>query len=455
MDHITQANEAPEAPKASSIKAAAAARKAKRVASLSDMGISSYGRIERDDTQLLISLVETHPRQFWNAVKRPLTDRMGDERWELFRAFEGKEALLRAGLWLTSKNSRIDGVGRNESLQRMLAMTLALPGKREGFYLSRVEAAKQQLSQVSAGDVFFTITAPAIAGNAAATLALAKLMPDANSADKQEARRHTYGQTSFAGSGMHDQTAMSKSLAFIRAQVKGKPAEKPEREKICSNPFFWIAHRYLECSKAKSPEAALWREAGEILIRRCPKMGESTEALPLLIGIEPFRKVLMETRPTLGSPSFYCFHRDEIILDALRLSSKKETAEVIAYANTGERPVIRVSAAAQGGKESSWLSSGFPAWALALLAGRAPDPAWMPAPDSEEAKAEFSMPKALAEKAKAGSVKGRDVDSGRFPSGTAKFNAARLCKALGHAWEAQPEPAPAKPAARKPRAKGA
>lgn len=439
------------------VRAAAKARKERRFGSLSDLGLSTYGRFEREDAQVLISVVKTHPRQFWSMVRRALTDRMGDDRWSLFGAFEGNEPLLRAGLWLVSKNSRIDGVGRNESLQRMLSMTLALPGKREGFYLARVEAAKAQLAKISAGDMFYTIAGPAMTGNAAATLALVKLMPDAKSADKEEARRHTYGPTSFAGYGMRDSAAANKCLAHIKAQAKGKPTELPERETRCSNPFFWIAHRYEAALKAKSPEAAMWREAGEILVRRCPGLGESTETLPLILGIEPFRKALMEARPQLGSPSFYSFHRDEIILSALRMADKKQTAEIIAYVDTGARPTMRVSGMDEAGKPASWITSGFPAWALALLAGKKPEAAWMPAPGSEEAKAEFAMPKALAEKAKAGGVKPRDVNTSNIPGGSAKFNAARLCKALGHEWGAEPEAAAEakKPAARKPRSKPA
>lgn len=451
MSEIIQDNAADAASQGETPVAPARAKKTRRHANLWDLGFSSYGERSRDDSLLLVALVDSHPRQFWEQAKRCLTDRSYDRDWAVLAAFAGRETLIRAGLWLASKSSRIDGVGRNEGLQKMLSLALSLPGKSDAFYLARIESAKARLAQVSASEAFYAIASPAALGNAAATLALAKLMPDANSKDREEARRHTYGETSFGRGRFAERSVENKEIALIKAQAKGKSVEPMDWSKGTRHPLFWIAHRFMAASKAKSPDAALWAEAGEMIIRRCPKMAECERALPLMLAIPQFRKALIEIRPQLGSPSFYCFHRSEALIEAFRLADKKDVAEIIAYANTGDSPKLMVPTDPKSTNLPMWTgSAGLPAWALALLAGKAPDAAWMPVPGSLEALAPMPLPKAQVEKASLGRLRGAELD--RYPNErAARYDAAKLCKALGHSWE---PPAEAKAeAAESPREK--
>lgn len=276
---------------------------------------------------------------------------------------------------------------------------------------------------------------PAAAGHGAAVLALAKLMPDAASTDREEARRHTYGQTHFSHQGMHNRAAMATAIAVIDGQAQGLSPQIPGPRDICRNAFFWIAHRHLKAQTLgdQSEQAKAWTQAGALLVQRCPCITEGEQSLSLVLGIEPFRKALMERAPKLTQASHFGFRRESTLGQALQMARSGDVAEIIAYCDAAS-PSRMLDAPKDAPIDSPKSYSKLPSWAFALLAGHAPDASWMPAPGSEEARALFKIPTAMVDQSRAGTMKFEDHDLGR--SGAAAYDAAKLCKGLGHAWDA-------------------
>lgn len=421
-----------EPASAASAQAGARAKKTKRSADLSDLGVSSYGEWSREELEFVSSLARTHPRQFWSSAKRFLTERSAQDRsLTALNAFKHSEVLLRAGLSLALKKSGMNGFGSNLAIESMLSGCLALPNKSEAFYLERARSAAAQLSKTSASSIFSILLAPAVAGNASAALAMAQQMPSAGSANPDEARRHTYGASGFASHGLNDSAHNAATIAFIHAQENGlSPKPLPARER-CSNAFFWIAHRYLESQAAGSASASLWEQAGCLIAQRCPSIADGTQTLALALGIEPFRKALMAGRPVLSNPSFYGFHRPQILLDALQMAPAAEVAEILQYASSGRSPELQASS---DPALPPAFTAGLPGWSIALLAGHTPDPAWMPEPESPEALGVFKLPKAVIALAKSGALAPSRMEREWMGDTGASLNAAKLCKALGRAW---------------------
>lgn len=389
--------------------------------------VSTYGERSEEDIQTIVLLAAKHPRQFWAAAKPLLSDRCRDRHYPILRAFFGHESLARAGLSFAAKHSRSDGVGRNDTLQILLDAALSIPGKSPAYYLNRIERARPLLSRVSAGDIFEAVFQPALGNNPHA--ALARLMPAFDSPDREEARRHTYGQTSFASKGLYNEQAMAEARAIVHAQTHGLPARIPARRDLCDNAFFWVARRYHETHQAGQPEAALWREAGCILIQRVPRLIENTHTLALCLGLEPFRQALGERAPKLGSPGNFWSSREVLVGEAFLLASHGEAKGIIDYLATGQTSKI-APAEATAEPTTPRYNHGCPDWALALLAGHPPDPAWMPAPASLEFEATFQIPKALADKSRSGSICAEDFKIIERDSG-ARYDATRLLKELG------------------------
>lgn len=356
-----------------------------------------------------------------------------DSEHVILKAFAGHEALLRAGLSLSIGKTNTDGLGQNRVLSKLLSMTLVLPGKSRQFHRLRVASAAKSILTVSASEVFSMISGPAVAGNAEGALALAELMPDENSPDPSQSKRHRYGVCGFFHMGLNDDHEKAVALAVVHARVNGMVLKIDHKESVPRNAFFWIAIQAREARQAGHSDADVWEAAATLLVSRCPDgVVEGSETLSLALGSRVLRNALIKVRPKLGDPGSYCFHRESTLVSALQEVPAGEVGEILAYAESA----VRYTRIPPKGKTSvrESFEYGIPGWALALLAGHKPDPAWMPSPGDPEALGVFKMPRAFIEASKSGALRSSDLDHWRGRENSASFDAARLCKELGHGF---------------------
>lgn len=405
-----------------------------RSATLESLGVTNYGERSALTSSMLGALAGSHPRQFWKGAKIIITGRWTDTDYAMLRAFSGHEVLLRAGLRLAVKQSYKDGMGGCRALTTLLSMTLALPGQTAEFQRLRVASTQKSLITLSASDLFKTLSGPAMAGHAEATLALAQLMPDENSPDPQQARRHRYGQCGFFNSGLHDPSANANAKAEMHARINGMPLNQYLTDKKCTNAFFWIAHQAHEARLVGSFDANVWEAAGTLLVSRCPAgVIEGDNTLAIALGSKVWRDALKIVKPQLQDASFRFFNRKEVLLKALLEAPGQEVAEILDYVAPG--PASKPASKETVLEWATPVDTEPPGWALALLAGHAPNSEWMPKEESISEKA-FKIPLALVSAAKAGELTGRACERWGMSSKGSSFNASKLCKALGYKFEA-------------------
>lgn len=424
-------------------------KKTPRHANVADLGLSAFSRlaseISREDAELVASLAENHPRQFWMAASNVLKDRVSDNVLPIFASFKNRPVLIRAALlFLANKNTR-PRVSRCLASFAIAGHALSLPGMRASFYKARLDNLRSQLQDAAASDIFELIAAPALAGNALGALCAAQAMPDARSSVPGEARRFTHGQTSFAAHSHLPREDAALFIARIHAQANGIPAASSVGFSArFANAFFLIAHWHRECLATGHSDAAIWRDAGILLIERVPALAESSIALPLILGIDAFRNAFRATLdlppPSVAQAS--CRGplplTDSCIFEALAMAPEASATEIIGFAKTlaNGRHKARLQPSSEFPARSLFVG-GIPIWAIALLAGKEPSSSWMPELGSEEALAEIRIPKAWTVRAKDGSLNGLDLmrhlGPDEIPRG-ALFDAAKLCKAVGRSW---------------------
>jgi hypothetical protein len=423
-------------------------KKTPRSANLSDLGLNwSYGEKDPHEAELVAALASTHPRQFWDAAKHCLKDRPRDNEHLVVQAFSGREALVRAGLSYARKHGYNDShgyghnrYGRNPAYETMVAHAMALPGKSARFQELVAARADKRFSKLHASEIFATILEPARAGNAYASLLLARLLPDSSSTDSEQAKRHENGRTGFASMDVYDSPERALTVALIHAQTHGidpsiaakaaKSRGRPAR--LSGNAFFWIAHRHLEESAAGSPSAGIWAQAGVEIVRRCAKgLSQGPETLALALGIKPFRDALLASRPQMGDRHYWS--RDQALFEAFKLCAHDDVKTICDYAATGPSPTIADLDPTKPDAPRRY-QGGLPSWALAVLAGHSPDPAWMPQSGAIEAQTLFKIPKSSMDMAKLGTLSGQQVDRLGYSSSGASYDAPKLCKSLGHSW---------------------
>jgi hypothetical protein len=416
-------------------------KKTPRAAPSLGMLLGRLGKeISRQDARLLTALSQTHPRQFWSAAKDLLSwSHPEDEALQVLRACASHPTLLRAGLSVASKVSKTDGVGSNPTLSILLGASLRLKNKSPQYHEERMRSAAQLLSGVSASDMFHLLVEPAEANNAHATLAAARAMPDAH--NPQEARRFTYGQTSFASAGLMGESKLL-ARAFIQAQAAGLQGIPATRRERCDNAFFWIAHRHREALASGSVDAPTWAEAARLLVRRAPKLAEDGATLSLILASEELRPLLPATPSKRHFSGWW--NQTRLCFETLSMAQGSAVAPILNYFGPDlNSKLVEADAGENAPKARSgapkMFSGGLPGWAVALLAGHAPEASWMPAPDAEAARATFKLPRALVAKARDGSMLESDLSGPTLGASGASFDASSLCKALGHAWGPAPK----------------
>lgn len=438
-------------------------KKTHRHANVADLGLSAFrwsAEISREDAELVASLAENHPRQFWMAASAILKNRLSDNVGPILASFEKRPVLIRAALLLLAHRQARPDDSRCQAALAIAGRALALPGMRPSFYQARLDNLRPLFQGVAASDIFELIAAPALAGCARGALCAAQAMPDARSPTPGEIRRFTHGQTSFAAHSHLPRENAALFIARIHAQANGMPAASSlGSSPRFANAFFLIAHWHRECLASGHSDAAIWRDAGIILIERLPALAESSIALPLILGIDAFREAFLATLdlPPPSAAQASCRApmplTDSCIFEALSMASDAGAAEIMDFVKTrpNGRHKARLAPSPESSSESSFVG-GIPIWAVALLAGKSPAPSWMPEPGSAEALAAVRFPKAWALKSKDGSLEGVDLmrHFGRdeLPSG-ARFDAATLCKALGRSWEGLAKPRRSQPKASK------
>ena len=423
-------------------------KKTPRHATIFDLGLGKRysSAFSEADARIAAPLASSHPRQFWLAAKRILRDR-SQRNATFFAAFDDRPALIRAALMLILKSPAQYEVLGESPLFLILSSALRLPGRTSAFYEARLEGLRRLRPEASASEVYSLIAAPALVGHAVATLAAAKAMPDPRGGDPSQARAFSHGQTSFASAGLYSPELLAQAAGIIHAQVHGisDGSSRPPQPPPCSNAFFLIAHRYRQSLAAGLAEASLWRDAGMILINRIPALSGEAPLTALMLGTEPFRRALAASLDLPApkwsySRGFASQLSDGCLFDALAMASPQCVGDILALA--ARRPPAASIAPGPDGSPGAFVG-GIPRWALALLAGHPPAPEWMPEPSSPEALAEMRFPKAWVAKAKDGSLLSSDLEGrGRVapgdPPAGAKISAAKLCKALGSPWPAQP-----------------
>lgn len=417
------------------IAAAKARRLARRSGDFSALDISTYGSFyDRGSftSQTLKALAGTHPRLLWSIGSRALRERPRDGSEEIVLLFARHPALVRAALWRCSSQT-VSGMRHAHHeiahwLPILLTLWIQLPGQTERGAIARLRAAAKMMSNSSAAEIFRLHSAAARANLPQTALMIAReMMPSARDPDKEQSRRHTFGETGFAQSRMsRDSKARRASQALADWLVADEPKEALAPETIgaaCGNGFELAVRCSLSARREGRLELAdLWAQSAAELIRKGRNFFDHAETLTLGLALEATREAMRELRPRIGDVTFYSFDREELLFHGLSLCAPDQLGALIAYEATSD---------------AASKPDSLPGWTMALLAGHAPDPSWMPAAGSAEALRRVKVSDRFVEMAAAGQL---DADHWRSrrgrPSGRL-ISASSLLDKLGHATMAQ------------------
>lgn len=400
----------------------------------------TYGVLDRIDAGIIAALAPAHPRAFWALAKRHLFETPCAREYApiLAQACARDERLLRLGLAAARAESRIKNrtYSANDMPLRFLIMALALPGQSDAWRATRIAENSSMIYAFPASSCFMSMAAAARSGHLAATEQLAAMMPDKR-LGALEAQKYQYGTCGFVRSNMGSRSGQAWARASAASEACGRPpGEGPPGSEAPLNGLYWISVRHHALRDSDPAAAERWGRAGADMIERGLEVEEAHESIGLAMGCAPMRKALIARRPVLGNARFQFFDRETATLASLLLAAPADVAEICAYDETGSacRPPMNVSS-----RGVSSLVSPVPAAALALLAGHAPDPAWM----GLGADRLFNIPKAIFDAAKAGTLTAFDLDvTGLFRFGK-RHSIDTLAAALGK------PPQPRAPAAKK------
>lgn len=403
--------------------------------------ILSYHSVGKMEAEILSAFIPNHPRAFWQHSKYNFKNPT-DCTPTLIRSAGADERLLRLMCLALHKKDGFSHRDRIEMRVReaqgaLISKILSFPNKSPAWRLARLKVFKPSLDLASAGDIFQHLGHAAMQGQLECAEFFLERFPD-KKLGKEQADRQRFGVCGYQSHGWGSPEAQLHAQASIVAELSGVKKSIPAKfdREYPSNAWFYIAARHGALAQSNPAEAARWANMGIALIDRGLEPTEKAETLAHIMPCRPLFDAIRQSRPALGSPSFYCFERTGILFEALsKVQDAASVAAICSYDETGSdcRGTVEVTV----GKRKPQLVSAIPSSAIALLAGHQPDDSWI----ELGADRQFKIPSAIIEKAKAGTLSREHLarfDETRGCSMTLATLCAELSKAAAKLPQAQP-----------------
>lgn len=387
----------------------------------------SVGKME---AEILSAFIPNHPRAFWQHSKHNFKN-PSDSTPMLIRSGGGDERLLRLMCLAIHKkdgHSHRDRIEMrvHEAQSALISKILSFPGKSPAWRLARLSVFKPSLDLATAGEIFQHLGHASMQGHIECAEFFLERFPD-KKLGKEQADRQRFGVCGYQSHGWGSPEAQLHAQASIVAELSGVKKSIPAKfdREYPSNAWFYITARHGALAQSNPQEATRWANIGISLMDRGLDPTEKAETLAHIMPCPPLFDAMRQSRPALGSPTFYCFERAGILFEALsKVQDAASVAAICAYDETGSdcRGILEVTF----GNRKPQLVSAIPSAAIALLAGHQPDDSWI----GLGADREFKIPSSIIEKAKTGTLSREQL--ARFDETRGRSaNIAKLASDLG------------------------
>lgn len=405
---------------------------------------SSYSQ-PKADAEIVLALLPARPRTFWRAVERTII-RGREESWPLIKAAVKDERLLRLCIGrVTRELGGFRGTFREYEQRAVLAHARPLFAgackfreKSDAWLSNRLSPLMRALAEQPAAEAFDAIGLAAESGRLGAAQEILKAFPDqrVNSGDA----RLRYGRMGYSEGGMADVRARAEARSHLKKMAKEGDRAWMEPERDLRNAFFWLTAQAQAWRESSASHAAAWAAvAVELAARGAPCPMEAAYSCPELLGeLERLRREAPDASQH-RSPSFYSLSRPVILFEALLGASPATVAAICAHdANFRD---LAQTFSARGGQAERVI----PAAAIAMLAGHAPEEAWIPG----ASYGAFRIAGSVVGAAKEGRLSHEHIKEMSFATRPRSMTFESLARELGFATAALSggmvkEPAPAK-----------